>query len=73
MKNARCIHPQDVYGITRDETCRECLHCKNKKDTGLIASDAYYCTRFYRFENPKARINAYDQACGKFEAAMPGA
>lgn len=60
------ITPQKVYG-TVDATCRDCRFCVNKKDAGPIGSDAFYCTRFFRRESPKARINAYDQACGKFE------
>ncbi len=60
------ITPQKVYG-THEGTCRKCRFCSDKKDTGLIGRDAFYCTRFFEHENPKARINAYDQACGKFE------
>ena len=68
LRNAeKYITPQQVYGIMEGKTCRECRFCSNKKDTGLIGSDKFYCTRFWRQENPKARINAYDQACGKFE------
>jgi hypothetical protein len=64
MKNTRCIHPQDVYGVTRGETCRGCRFCQIR----LPYRVTYYCTRFYREEeNPKSRISAYDQACGKFE------
>ena len=61
------ITPQKVYGTMEGKTCRECRFCSNKKDTGLIGSGAFYCMRFWRHESPKARINAYDQACGKFE------
>jgi hypothetical protein len=61
------ITPQRVYGTVEGAACRECGFCVNKKDTGLIGSNAFYCTRFYPHENPKARINAYDKACGKFE------
>jgi hypothetical protein len=58
--------PQQVYG-TAPAVCRECRYCANKKDSGLIGSSAFYCTRFFEHENPRARINAYDQACAKFE------
>lgn len=61
------ITPQKIYGTVKDAVCRQCRYCVNKKDTGLIGSNALYCTRFFRHENPRARINAYDQACGKFE------
>ncbi len=62
------ITPQRVYGIVPGAVCRQCRFCHNKKDAGLTGSNAFYCTRFFRHENPKARINAYDRACGKFEA-----
>lgn len=60
------ITPQKVYGI-HEGVCRDCRFCVNKKDSGLIGSNAFYCTRFFEHENPQARINSYDQACGKFE------
>lgn len=59
----KIIRPQDVYG-TVDATCRECRHCF---DTGLPGVSAHYCHRFLGNNDPRARINAYDQACGKFE------
>ena len=60
------ITPQQVYG-TVDATCRECGFCVNINDSGWIGDDAFYCTRFRPQHDQKARINAYDQACGKFE------
>lgn len=68
LRNAeKYITPQRVYGTMEGTVCRQCRFCRNKKDAGLIGSDAFYCTRFFEHEDPKARINAYDQACGKFE------
>lgn len=61
------VTPQRVYGIVEGACCRECRFCADKKDSGLIGSSAFYCTCFFRHEDPKARINAYDLACGKFE------
>ncbi len=58
------ITPQKVYGTVPDATCRECRFCLANGNKTIRAR---YCIRFFRRENPRGRVNAYDQACGKFE------
>ena len=58
------VTPQRVYGTVEGATCRECRFCL-ANGNGTIR--ARYCIRFFKRENPRGRVNAYDQACGKFE------
>ena len=58
------ITPQKVYGTMEGETCKDCRFCLASGNERIRAR---YCIRFWKQENPKARVNAYDQACGKFE------
>lgn len=59
----RTITPQRVYG-TAPAVCRDCKYCLANGNDRIRA---HYCIRFFGREDPRGRVNAYDQACGKFE------
>ena len=65
-RSEKLITPQQVYS-TVDAECGDCRFCFNAKPDGPLGRDDFYCARFHPHPEPKARINAYDQACGKFE------
>ena len=58
------VTPQRVYGIVEGACCRECRFCLANGNETIRAR---YCIRFFKHEDPRGLVHAYDLACGKFE------
>lgn len=56
---------QELHGITKNRTCKECKHLIKR-----VYSNTYYKCGLWKMSNSVATdIRLKNQACGKFESA----